>query len=182
MRMSEHPGFDLTEITGRSVVRLRVLPRGVDAASKALDLPQQALRWTFGDPAAYWLGPDQWLLVSDTQTAEDIIRHIDSTLAGQLYAATDMSSSNVCFSLSGPAARTVMAMGCGVDMHVDAFETGNCVQTLFANVLLFIVAVEDTSFDLYVDRSHSRYLSNWFLSSGEDPITRDPTIYQMTVG
>ena len=179
--MSEHPGFDLNEITGRSVVRLRVLPRGVDAASKALDLPQQALRWTFGDPAAYWLGPDQWLLISDSQAPQDIINHIDSTLSGQLYAATDMSSSNVCFSLSGPAARTVLAMGCGIDMHVDAFKTGHCVHTLFANVLLFIVAVEDNGFELYVDRSYARYLSNWIIDSGEDPITRDATSHQMSV-
>ncbi len=180
--MSEHPGFGLEEITGRSVVRLRVLPRGVDAASEALELPQQALRWTFGDPAAYWLGPDQWLLISDSQAPQDIINHIDSTLSGQLYGATDMSSSNVCFSLSGPAARTILAMGCGIDMHMDAFKTGHCVQTLFANVLLFIVAVEDKAFDLYIDRSHARYLSNWFINSGEDPITRDPAIYKMTAG
>ncbi len=179
--MSEHPGFDLNEIAGRSVVRLRVLPRGVDAASKALDLPQEALRWTFGDPAAYWLGPDQWLLISDSQAPQDIINHIDSTLSGQLYAATEMSSSNVCFSLSGLAARTVLAMGCGIDMHIDAFKTGQCIQTLFASVLLFIVAVEDNSFDLYVDRSHARYLGNWIIDSGEDPITRDSTSHQMSV-
>jgi sarcosine oxidase subunit gamma len=177
--MSEHPGFEFNEITGRSVVRLRVLPRGANAASEALELPQQALRWTFGEPAAYWLGPDQWLLISDSQAPQDIINHIDSTLSGQLYAATDMSSSNVCFSLSGPAARTVLAMGCGIDMHMDAFKTGHCVHTLFANVLLFIVAVEDNGFELYVDRSHSRYLSNWIIDSGQDPITRDAKYYQV---
>ena len=32
---------------------------------------------------------------------------------------------------------------------------------------------EDDNFDIYVDRSHARYLSDWFVKSGEDPITRD---------
>ncbi len=171
--MPEHPGFELNQIDGRSMVRLRVRPSGADAAGEALQLPQSALQWQGEDPAAHWLGPDQWLLTSDTKPAEDIISHIDSMLSGQLYAATDMSSSNVCFALQGPAARTLLAMGCGIDMHKSAFTTGQCVQTHFANVLLFIVVVDDNNFDLYVDRSHARYLSNWLVSAGEDPITRD---------
>ena len=173
--MPEHPGFDLNQINGRSMVRLRVRPRRAEAAGKALQLPQQALRWRGEDPAAYWLGPDQWLLTSDTKPAADIIGHIDYTLSGQLYAATDMSSGYTCFALRGPAARTVLAMGCGVDMHKGTFMPGHCVHTHFANVLLFIVVVEDDNFDLYVDRSHARYLSDWLVSAGEDPVTRDST-------
>ena len=130
---------------------------------------------------AYWLGPDQWLLTSDTKPAKDIIRHIDSTLTGQLFAATDMSSSYVCFSLKGLAARMLLAMGCGIDMHKSAFTTGQCVRTHFANVLLFIVAVDDDNFDLYTDRSHARYLRDWLLSAGEDPITRDPKYHLNSV-
>ncbi len=179
--MPEHPGFDLQQITGRSMVRLRVRPRGADAAGKALQLPREALQWWGEDPAAYWLGPDQWLLTSDTKPAEDMIGHIDATLSGQLYAATDMSSHNVCFALRGPAARMVLAMGCGIDMHRSTFTTGQCLYTHFANVLLFIVGVEDNHFDLYVDRSHARYLSDWFASSGEDPITRDSKYHKITV-
>ena len=179
--MPEHPGFELSRIDGRSMVRLRVRPQGTDAAGKALQLPQDALRWQGEDPAAYWLGPDQWLLTSDTKTADDIISHIDATLSGQLYAATDMSSSNVCFVLSGPAARTVLAMGCGIDVHKSAFTTGHCVQTVFANVLLFIAAVEDNRFDLYVDRSHARYLSRWIHAAGEDPMISDSNHHRISV-
>ncbi len=75
----------------------------------------------------------------------------------------------------------VLAMGCGIDMHISAFMTGQCIRTHFANALLFIVVVEDNNFDLYVDRSHARYLSDWFASSGEDPITRDSKYHKITV-
>jgi len=171
--MPEHPGFDLNQTDGRSIVRLRVRPGAADAAAKALELPQQALQWWGEDPAAYWLGPDQWLLTSDTKPAKDIISHIDRTLSGQLYAATDMSSHYACFALRGPAARTVLSMGCGIDTHRSAFTIGQCTHTYFANVQLFIVVVDDNNFDLYVDRSHARYLYDWLIKSGEDPITRD---------
>ena len=171
--MPEHPGFEFKQTDGRSMVRLRVRPKVADAAIKALRLPEQVLQWRSDDPAAHWLGPDQWLLTSDTKPAKDIIAYIDSTLSGRLYAATDISSSNACFSLSGPAARTILAMGCGIDMHPGEFTTGQCTRTHFANVVLFIVAVEDNTFDLYVDRSFARYLNDWIVEAGEDPITRD---------
>lgn len=170
--MPEHPGFELDQVDGRSMVRLRVRPKAAEAAGEALQLPQRPLQWRAEDPATYSLGPDQWLLTSDTKAAGDIIGQIDRALADQLYAATDMSSSNVCFALRGPAARTVLAMGCGIDMHASAFMTGQCVRTHFANVLLLIVAVEDNHFDLYLDRSHARYLSGWLANAGEDPITQ----------
>ena len=171
--MPEHPGFELNQVIGRSMVRLRVRPSGADAAGKVLHLPQQAAHWQGEDPQACWLGPDQWLLISDTRPAKDVISHIDSALSGQLHAANDMSSSNVCFSLTGPAARTLLAMGCGIDMHKSAFAKGQCVQTRFANVQLLIVVVAEHGFDLYVERSHARYLSDWLHIAGEDPMTRD---------
>ena len=87
----------------------------------------------------------------------------------------------VCFALRGPAARIILAMGCGIDMHINAFTAGQCVQTNFANVPLLIVAIDDEKFDLYLDRSLARYLSNWLRDSGEDPITRDSINRQMNV-
>jgi len=139
------------------MVRLRVRPSAAGTAGKTLQLPLQALRWQDGEPASHWLGSEQ------------------------LYAATDMSSSNACFALTGPATRMVLAMGCGIDMHRDEFRTGQCVRTNFASVPLFIVAVDEDSFMLYVDRSYTRYLRDWFAGSGEDPITRDSKFHQITV-
>ena len=51
--MPEHPGFDLQQIDGRSMVRLRVRPRGADAAGKALQLPREALQWRGDDPITH---------------------------------------------------------------------------------------------------------------------------------
>ncbi len=170
--MPEHPGFDLKRIDGRSIVRLRVRPRGADAAEKALQLPQEAFHSQHGDPMAYWIGPEQWLLTSENMPVAEILECIEGALSGQLYAATNMSSGYACFAISGPAARTVLAMGCGVDMHETAFTTGRCVRTRFAQGPLLIVATGNFDFDLYVDRSYANYLQDWLAAAGKDPITR----------
>ncbi len=178
--MSEHPAFILNQVNGRSVVRLRVRPGGAEDAASALKLPLEALQWRGGDPRACWLGPDQWLLTSDLRSAANIVKEIGVALANQLHAATDMSSQNVCFSLRGPAARTILAMGCGIDMHRSTFKSGECIRTHFANVALFMVAVEDDEFDLYVDRSFAQYLQGWIVNAGEDPMTRESTSVEVT--
>lgn len=170
--MPDQPGFTLNRIEERSIVRLRVHPRNASRAAEALNLPQQPMRFVQDDPAIFWLSPDQWLLSSDTRSAGEILEDIDGKLSGSLYAATDMSSGSACFSLSGPTARAALAMGCGIDTHSSAFTPGMCVNTHFANVLVFIVAVAEDEFDLYIDRSHRIYIRDWFVYSGTDPMTR----------
>lgn len=170
--MPEHPGFDLKRIDGRSIVRLRVRPRGADAAEKALQLPQEAIHSQHGDPMACWIGPDQWLLTSENKPVAEILEYIEGALSGQLYAATNMSSGYACFAISGPAARIALAMGCGIDTHESALTAGRCVRTRFAQVPLIIVATGNSDFDLYVDRSYENYLQDWLTAAGKDPITR----------
>ena len=70
-----------------------------------------------------------------------------------------------------PSLGTVLAMGCGIDLHPDVFQTGQCVRTNFAMVPLFIVAVGDNQFDLYLDRSFTHYLVDWCNDAGDDSIT-----------
>lgn len=167
--MPEQTGYKLEQVRDQSIVRLRIHPDAAEHVSQALELPQ-ALHWRDSDPRVCWLGPDQWLLTSNTRPAGEIIGHIGQMLPDVLHAPTDMSSGNASFTLKGPAARKLLAMGCGIDMHPSAFTPGQCVRTNFALVSLFIVAVEDDRFDLFVDRSYARYLENWIAAAGEDPV------------
>ena len=171
--MPDHPGLELRQIHDRTMVQLRVRPRDAEFAGTALGLPGRALECREGDPAAAWLGPDQWLLISDSTTPAEIGAHVKQALADKVHAATDMSSAYACYALRGPAARTVLAMGCGIDMHPGAFAAGQCVRTRFADVPLLIVATEEHGFDLYIDRSLARYLNGWIEVASEEPITRD---------
>jgi sarcosine oxidase subunit gamma len=169
--MAERAGFKVTQIDGRSIIRLRVRLDIAHTAASAMQLPQRALQSSSGNPNAHWLGPDQWLLTSENTSVADILINIDEALSGQLYSATDLTCALNCLSLTGPTARTVLAMGCGIDMHPDSFPAGRCVRTRFAQVPVLIAARGDSHFDLYVDRSYAQYLFEWIESAGEDPMT-----------
>jgi sarcosine oxidase subunit gamma len=169
--MHEHLGFDLRQIDGRSIVKLRVRPSGANVAGKALHLPQEPFHSRPCDPVACWLGPDQWLLTSENRPVAEILDWIEGALSGQLYAATNMSSGYSCFAISGPAARVALATGCGIDMHETAFTVGRCVRTRFAQVPLIIVGNGSSALNLYVDRSYANYLQDWLTAAGKDPIT-----------
>lgn len=165
--MPDRPGFELQTVDGRSIVRLRVRPDEAQSASAALQLPDNEQPWREDDPSIGWLGPDQWLLVSDKQAPEEMIDEIGRSLSGQLHVATDMSSGYACFELKGTAVRTVLAMGCGLDLHPDVFTVGRCARTYFAQIALFMVAQSNEHFDLYVDRSQARYFNDWLAAAGE---------------
>ena len=168
--MPEHSGFSLQRVTGRAMMRLRLRPGGVQAATTALQLPP-ALQCSGSDPSVAWLSPEQWLFCSDSKTADTLATEIGSVLQDQLHVATDISSGLACFSLEGTTARNLLAMGCAIDMHPDSFRAGRCVRTLFANIALVIVAIDAQRFELYADRSLARYLENWISAAGEDPLT-----------
>ena len=122
--MPEYSGFSLQQIFGRAMVRLRVRPGGAETAGSALQLPG-ALRCSGTDPSICWLSPDQWLFCSDQKSADVLAGEISEALPDQLHAATDVSSSLACFSLEGGAARTILAMGCGIDLHPLSFQAGD---------------------------------------------------------
>lgn len=162
----------LRERVGVSLVRLRVRISGADAAAGALYLPADPQHWQGSEPIAVWLGPDQWLLVSDSMSANELIASVDEKLSNQLYATADLSDGLDCFELAGPATRTILSMGCGLDLDSSAFTYGQCARTRFACVPLVIAATGEDQFDLYVDRSYSHYLQQWITNAARDPLTQ----------
>lgn len=162
----------LSERAGRSLVRLRVRLNDAEGTAAALNLPADPQHWQGSVPIALWLGPDQWLLTSDSKSAKELIASIDDKLSKQLYATTDLSDALDCFELSGHGARTILSMGCGLDLDSAAFTYGRCARTRFACVPLVIVATGEDQFDLYVDRSYSHYLQQWIANAARDPLTQ----------
>ena len=158
------------EKTGRSIVQVRVGMSDSDWAAKVLKLPAKPLHWRGRDPHSIWLGPDQWLVTSDSKSAEKLITFINRALSERLHAATDTSAALTCFELSGHASRTILTMGCGLDLDPRSFAQGHCARTKFACVPLLIVATKKDVYDLYVDRSLSLYLQKWVASAISNPL------------
>jgi sarcosine oxidase, subunit gamma len=152
----------------RALVGLRVSLSDAPRAAAAVGLPCDPLCWSGHDPAALWIGPDQWLLIGERLQAEDIVSLCQKQLGVLLHAATDLSDALDCIVIEGSGARDLLAMGSGVDFHPLAFRSGNCVRTRIAKLAIIIRAVDNERFEVIVDRSARRYLLEYLERSARD--------------
>ena len=154
---------------GRSLVRLRVALNHAEAATRQIALPA-AGTWSGTDPQMAWISPDQWLIVSRKETPDELIERCTAALDGMLHHTVNASDALHCLVVEGAGARTLLAMGSGVDLHPARFTAGQCVRTRLARLAVVIVACQDERFELYVDRSVAAYLTDWLSHAGRDPL------------
>lgn len=127
----------------RPQVTLRALPpctrlslRGAEPslASSALGfaLPLAPLTsGAAGGRAALWLGPDEWLVLSDEASLPERL----AEAFGEVPASVvDISARQIAFEIAGPGAADVLNEGCPLDLSDAAFGAGACTRTLFGKV------------------------------------------------
>ena len=147
----------------------------VEEAVESLELaaPLHARSATDGC-VSLWLGPDQWLVVSDRLDASAMLGRCAAALGNRLHLAVDVSAAWHCTSLEGARVRDLLAMGAGLDWSSRAMPAGRCVRTRFARIAAVLHAVGSQRFDVYVDRSHRDYLDRWLDHAIQDPLLREP--------
>jgi sarcosine oxidase subunit gamma len=69
------------------------------------------------------LGPDEWLLCAPTGTPE-------FNVEAEHYALVDVSQRYVAFGIEGAQGPIVLAAGCPLDLHPNAFTAGTATRTL----------------------------------------------------
>ncbi len=164
--MADQIGSDvrIDRVTGLSIVSLKVSRNQLDSARKTLQLAKP-LEVAGDDPRSLWLGPDRWLLVSDTVTADTVIVSCTRGLAGILHNAVDYSSGLAVLRVAGRRAPLLLATGTGIDLRPARFPAGTCCRTRLGQVATVIVSEAPDVFDLYVDRSYETYLTDWLAES-----------------
>ena len=146
---------ELREIDGLSLTILRGGGAEFHAAVAGvlgLDLPQAPNTAAGG---ALWLGPDEWLLVSD----EDRAGPLEQALDGQHCAVVDVSEARAVLELSGPGATDVLASGCRLDL--EPLRPGACAQTALARAHVLLEPRQGGVWRLYVGRSFAAYACAW---------------------
>jgi sarcosine oxidase subunit gamma len=117
-----------------------------------------------------WLGPDEWLIVTDPVTdtgAHRLEGALVAAIGGRRGAVTDVSAQRTMLTLTGSAAAEVLARGCALDLYPSQAPAGTCVQTLLARTGIIIVVRDDsaTSFALLVRSSFADYLAAWLIDA-----------------
>lgn len=139
------------------------------AAQDALGqpLPTQANTFSKIQHRIYWLGPNEWHIVS-TSPARELLDALEVGLQDISNACNNLSGGYVDMTLSGENVRDVLAKGCTIDLHPNVFQAGHCAQTNLAKAIVLIGCTEDRdSFDLLVRRSFAEYVCLWIAQASQ---------------
>ena len=121
---------------------------------------------TVGELKLYWLGPDEWLIVTPPGRQTELAATLERALRGLFSAVTDVSSGQTIVAIGGPNARALLEMGCPLDLHPRCFGPGACAQTRLEQAAVLIAPVGDTpTYEVIVRRSFADYLGNWLLDA-----------------
>jgi sarcosine oxidase, subunit gamma len=133
-----------------------------------LSLPQAAnTASSVGHITAYWLGPDEHLLVMPRNKTANAAKQLHDAFAGHELSVVEVSGAYTQLSLRGKDVRSLLLRGCPLDLHPRAFAAGQCAQTHLAKapVLLHCLASDPENgsdhFKLIVRRSFAPYVATW---------------------
>jgi sarcosine oxidase subunit gamma len=148
-------------------VRLGTVGREASAAL-GVELPTAPNTWVpAGTGRAVWLGPDEWLLTSTTETPEELEPRVRAAVLPLGGSATDVSAHRIGLRLTGARVRDVLAKGCSIDLHPRVFGPGSSAQTSLAQTGVVLLALSDAGDDyvVLVRSSFAGYLADWLLDA-----------------
>ena len=165
--------FSMKEKTPVVKINLRGNLENKEFASKAgkilgMILPKEPCSTSTKEKiTCLWLGPTEWLLVSnDTVTESSNNNQLEQVLFDNisklnLGAVTNVSDHYTIFKLTGSNIFEVLSKGCPFDFYSDNFGDYKVVQTILNHVDVTIHKKNKDEVDLYVRRSFSEYLWEW---------------------
>ena len=171
--MSEAPGVVSQECLGRGYLNLRGDAEdgrflGAVAQVGGVELPVERCTWNgAASSSAYWLGPDEWLLVVERDEGPDIEERLRDALDGR-FAVADVTGAQVQLELSGPDACKVLQKSSPYDFHPRNFPPGRCAQTVFARATALVAAKEGGAFDIMFRRSYADYIKCWIADAAAE--------------
>ena len=114
-----------------------------------------------GDYRIFWLGPDEWLVVTPPGQQVELRRRLLAALDGVFASVVDNSSGLTMIHVSGDNAAALLATDCPLDLHPRAFEAGQCAQTRLAKAGMTIAPLAGGGFEVIIRRSFADYLLLW---------------------
>lgn len=149
------------------------------------ELPRTANTFTRGPHRAYWLGPDEWLIVTAPEAVQLLLQRLREVLSGWQACVTEVSGGQISLILAGANAADVLAKGCTLDFHPRSFTAGTCAQSGLARANVLIArhheppepgrpGVDNQAqrgaavFEIIVRRGFAEYVVLWLNHAGEE--------------
>lgn len=115
-----------------------------------------------GDYRIYWMGPDEWLIITPAGAQESLKQKLEKALARVFCSIVDNSSGLTTIHITGDNAAALLATDCPLDLHPREFKPGQCAQTRLARAGMTLSPLADNSgFEVILRRSFADYLLLW---------------------
>ena len=169
--------FSMKEKTPVAKINLRGDIENKDFVSKAgkilgMILPKETCSTSTKEKiTCMWLGPNEWLLVSngtvdkesnDYELEQLLFNDISKTNLG---AVTNVSDHYTIFNLTGSHIFEILSKGSPFDFNSENFGDNKVAQTILNHVDVAIHRKTKENVDLYVRRSFSDHLWAWIKDS-----------------
>jgi len=167
-------GLSLREIPFLGLIDLRVDARdkgawGAVESALVATLPEANRSAECPNGSVLWLGPDEFLVVTEPGREATLAASLTAALRGRRGAVVDISDSRATIALSGLHARDLLAKGSGLDLHPRAFSPGRCAQSFLAKVKIALRQLDEApSYQIIVERSVAEYLWRWLVDAASE--------------
>jgi sarcosine oxidase subunit gamma len=107
---------------------------------------------------AFWLGPDEWLLIAEGVDPDMMAAEIEAALGTSPHSLVDVSHRQVGLDVGGAVAARALSAGCPLDLRVSAFPIGMATRTIFDKAEIVLWRSQEAAFRIEVWRSFAAYL------------------------
>jgi heterotetrameric sarcosine oxidase gamma subunit len=161
------PEAKLTDCTDQPLVLVRADPGGALAA--VLGVPNGRAARDGDGALVIRTAPDAWLLLAPPGTVTSAIRRIEALGEGEFASVFDVTHGHALVRLTGPAAASVLARVCAIDLADAATPDGTAFRSLVAGIAATVVrddADGERSYLVQCDRSYGQYLVDVLTDAG----------------
>ncbi len=144
---------------------IRFVFRGGEAARVACSMafdadlpPELGPAGEGNERAAFWLGPDEYLLIAEGVSPEIMAAEIEAALETIPHSLVDVSHRQVALDVGGAVAARAISAGCPLDLRISAFPIGIATRTIFDKAEIVLWRRAETAFRIEVWRSFAPYL------------------------
>jgi heterotetrameric sarcosine oxidase gamma subunit len=145
----------------RNAAIFSVLARGGHESRAEMQLK------TMPDVSLRYVGPGEWLVVSEARPAESLARDL-GRLDPEHVANAEQSDGRVLLRICGPNVRAILAKCVAIDLHPTEFAQGKSASMLCCHVSANVARTAPDSFEILVPRSFAGYLFDELLEMGRE--------------
>ena len=116
--------------------------------------PNTTTTWNGHD--VLWLGPDEWLVVGEPGSEEEIVRALGDAFDGSHASVLDVSANRAVFDLDD--ALELLSTACGLDLDPTRWIPGMCAQTLVGHAQVILHQRDERTTRVFVRPSFAGYL------------------------